>query len=138
MAHESNSEERKHKVRGRPFPKGNIRGKPKHDVLAIERPPSSDTGATIVLAGGVYALPEGTPISTLVVNSEEDKKLQKIESLEFKNGENTLTIRFSKTNNRLFRVQVFLNEETEIRPMSLSGSSSGYSFWNLLKKALKG
>lgn len=67
---------------------------------------------------------------------EESKDLELIDSLEFKNGENTLTIRFSKKHNRMFRIQVFLNDKSEIRPVTYTGASTGYAFWNLLKGAL--
>ena len=60
-----------------------------------------------------------------------------IESMDFTNGENKLSIRFSKKNNRMFRIQVFLNDESEIRPVTYNGSSTAYGFWNLLKKSLK-
>lgn len=68
---------------------------------------------------------------------EEPKDLELIDSLEFKNGENTLTIRFSKKHNRMFRIQVYLNDESEIRPVTYTGASTGYAFWKLLKGALK-
>jgi len=48
-----------------------------------------------------------------------------------------LSIRFSAVNNRRYRIQVFLNDETEVRPVTYQGSSSGYAFWKLLKGALK-
>jgi len=60
-----------------------------------------------------------------------------IESMDFTNGENKLSIRFSKKNNRMFRIQIFLNDENEIRPVTYNGSSTAYGFWNLLKKSLK-
>ena len=68
---------------------------------------------------------------------DELKPLELIESMDFKNGENTLQIRFSKKNNRMFRIQIFLNDQDEIRPVTYNGSSTAYSFWNLLKRSLK-
>lgn len=60
-----------------------------------------------------------------------------LETMDFKNGENKLSIRFSKKNNRMFRIQIFLNDEDEIRPVTYNGSSTAYGFWNLLKKSLR-
>jgi hypothetical protein len=68
---------------------------------------------------------------------EGKKDLELIESVNFKNGENTLSIRFSKRHNRMFRIQVFLNENLEIRPVTYTGANTGYTFWNLLKGAFK-
>jgi hypothetical protein len=69
---------------------------------------------------------------------EGDKAaLTLIDSLDFMLGENKLSIRFSKKHNRMFRIQVFLNESSEIRPVTYTGASTAYSFWNLLKGALK-
>jgi hypothetical protein len=60
-----------------------------------------------------------------------------IESMDFTNGENKLSIRFSKKNNRMFNIKILLNEENEIRPVTYNGSGTAYGFWNLLKKSLK-
>lgn len=76
-------------------------------------------------------------ISQNEIKKDDTKKFEIIEKIEFKNGENILSIRFSKKNNRMFRIQVFLNDEFEIRPVTYSGSSTGISFWNLLKGSLK-
>ena len=70
------------------------------------------------------------------VEPKEAKELDLIESIDFKNGENTLSIRFSKRHNRMFRIQVFLNNKNEIRPVTYTGASTGYSFWALLKGAM--
>ncbi len=65
------------------------------------------------------------------------KNSKLVEQLEFHNGKNILSIRYSERTNRMFRIQVFLNNEIEIRPMTYVGSSSGNAFWNLLKGAMK-
>lgn len=71
-------------------------------------------------------------------SKNEFKDLAKIvEIIEFKNGDNILTIRLSQTAHRMYRTQVFLNDEVEIRPVSYTGSSMAFSFWNLLKGAMK-
>jgi hypothetical protein len=37
----------------------------------------------------------------------------------------------------MFRIQVFLNDQVEIRNVTYTGAKTGYGFWNLLKGALK-
>jgi hypothetical protein len=70
-------------------------------------------------------------------DEKKDMELEPIDAIEFLNGKNKLTIRFSKRHNRMFRIQVFLNNTHEVRPVTYTGSSTGYAFWNLLKGALK-
>ena len=60
-----------------------------------------------------------------------------VESLDFFRGENKLSIRFTKKHNRMFRIQIFMNDEHEVRPVTYSGSTTGVTFWNLLKGILK-
>jgi hypothetical protein len=71
------------------------------------------------------------------VVKEEVSEGEIIDSIEFKKGSNTLKIVFKKQHNRSFRIQIFMNEETEIRPVTYTGSSTASSFWNLLKGSLK-
>lgn len=61
----------------------------------------------------------------------------KLDSIEFKNGKNTLSIRFSKKHNRMYKVQVFLNEKHEVRPTTHNGYGIAHSFWEMLKDNLK-
>ena len=159
MAHSEPSEGKKYKPRGRPFPKGNKRGKLENSVLADSRHDSGNE------RGVVAPLPEQhnqeplkpeNPLSemfTLVTNTldhnireametpieeKEDSGIYKIlETIDFKNGDNVLSIRFSAVNNRRYRIQVFLNDDTEVRPVTYQGSTSGNAFWKLLKGALK-
>lgn len=164
MAYKQHDEGKK-RPRGRPFAKGNKKGKIENEIL-------DDSGREIGVEGGVIA---SDPRSAIVepvkqeikpladetntnnenlnkilketMNSNQDeealpapdekKDLELIDCLEFKNGENTLTIRFSKKHNRMFRIQVFLNDHSEIRPVTYTGASTGYAFWNLLKGAMK-
>ena len=68
----------------------------------------------------------------------EDTNLELIDEIEFVNGNNTLKIKLRrKSNNRMFRIQIFLNEDTEVRPVTYTGSRTAYSFWDLLKGAIK-
>lgn len=168
--------EEKLKPRGKPFPKDNVRGKPKSKALV-------PSGRESSVEGGVVApepqsviveplIEESTVLNllpTLVMNTtdqilkenmespaeikdvgpgitldspkakeaEEVKDLELIESLDFINGPNKLSIRFSKKHNRMFRIQVFLNDDNEIRPVTYSGATTGMAFWKLLKGVLK-
>lgn len=159
MVHSEYSEGKKYKPRGRPFPKGNKRGKLENSVLADSRHDSSDKGGVVSLApeiGNSEPLKDQsvlTLLPSLVMNTldnnlkeametpaeeKEDASVYKIiETMDFKNGDNVLSIRFSAVNNRRYRIQVFLNDETEVRPVTYQGSTSGNAFWKLLKGALK-
>lgn len=161
MVHTESSEGKKYKPRGRPFPKGNKRGKLENGVLADSRHDSSNEGGVVSLtpeigntaplndeSGITFQLP-ALAMDTLKpllkeametpAEPKEDKEgdVKTIETMDFKNGDNTLSIRFSAVNNRRYRIQVFLNDDTEVRPVTYQGSSSGYAFWKLLKGALK-
>lgn len=173
MVHREPSKREKSKPRGRPFPKGNKRGKIKGELLDASGSEIGDEGEVIATpshsenvkennneeSDGIelrlpkkametlqatlkenMSLPQEEPgesIDIPQVVEDKTKELELIESIVFKNGENTLTIRFSKKHNRMFRIQVFLNDTSEIRPVTYTGASTGYSFWNLLKGALK-
>lgn len=168
MVHREPIEGKKLKPRGRPFRKGNKRGKLKDEVLASSGRESSLEGGVVApaLESSIvepasdeifHQLPklvietidntetnqveEIEPVEPVAEIKEEVKKelkdLETIESIDFKNGDNTLSIRFSKRHNRMYRIQVFLNNELEIRHVTYTGASTGYAFWNLLKGALK-
>ncbi len=66
-----------------------------------------------------------------------DLECEEMDCLDFKNGENLLSIKLFKKPNRVFRIQIFLNKTIEIRNVTYSGYSTAYSFWNLLKGNLK-
>lgn len=148
------------KPRGKPFPKDNIRGKPKIKAVDDSGRGSGVKGGVVekVSAGQIVNHTDGLLLQipqklmevmdrTLKENMEtpqeesketnEVKQLELIESIDFTNGPNKLTIRFSKKHNRMYRIQIFLNEENEIRPVTYSGASTGMTFWKLLKGALK-
>ena len=150
MVHSDNSSRTERKVIGRPFPKGNKRGRPKNEVLAPSGSTKCIEGGDIapapapvlsdihnVVMGIVdQAVKEAfeTPYSTIKTDNLQDET---IETIDFVRGENTLSLRFSKKHNRMFRIQIFLNGESEIRPVTYTGATTGYAFWNLLKGALK-
>ncbi len=166
MVHRKPNEGEKSKPRGKPFEKGNKRGKATRKVL-------DDSGRESSVEGGVVA-PHPLVITThrltdeikqvkqvdqnitnitpeilnesvecaeekidQIQTKEDLKDLELIDSLDFINGPNTLSIRFSKKHNRMFRIQIFLNGDNEIRPVTYAGARTGYAFWNLLKAALK-
>jgi hypothetical protein len=72
-----------------------------------------------------------------IEKAEDDKKAEIIESIDFFNGNNKVSIRLSKRHNRMFQIKIFLNDETEVRPMTYTGARTGYMCWNLLKGSLK-
>lgn len=83
---------------------------------------------------------EATLDAQLGVSSiESTKDVELIESLDFftADGKNKMSIKYSKKSNRSFRIQMFLNDDQEMRPVSYTGSSTGNTFWALLKGALR-
>ena len=175
MVHKDIIERRKDKLkpRGKPFPKGNKRGKIEDEALV-------NRGCESGVEGGIVApIPQPEPIEetpsvlhkmhTLVMDTTDKilkenmttpaeigtigpgitlnqvkaetaealKDLELIESLDFMNGPNKVSIRFSKKHNRMYRIQIFINDEHEVRPVTYSGASTGTTFWKLLKGVLK-
>ncbi len=64
--------------------------------------------------------------------------IEVIENVDFTSGKNKLSIRLTKRNdNRAYRMQVFLNDDFEIRPSTYNGCSTAKTFWSLLKGSLK-
>jgi hypothetical protein len=136
-------EKKKAKPRGKPFPKGNIRGKIDDQVLAAEGYSRSPDGG-IITSTDDWIEKESTQNALQEDKKEitsdqakDVKELVLIDSIDFMNGENKLSIRFSRRHNRMFRIQIFLNDIQEIRPMTYNGSSAATTFWNLLKGAMK-
>jgi hypothetical protein len=153
MAHKGIIERRNEKsVRGKPFEKGNKKGVA-YKILDTSRPIDNDervkkndeeieTEASEIQfklpKNGVNNLNKKIQEIMENIEEKEDKKaLELIEKLEFSNGKNTLSIRFSKRHNRMYRIQIFLNDEIEVRPVTYTGASTGCGFWKLLKGALR-
>ena len=164
MVHREHSEGSKAKPRGRPFAKGNHKGKLRNEILATSGRESS-------IEGGIIAPPlptapvepenilnqlprlvmetldsqlkecleekQAEAVAPVEVKKEPLKELELVESLDFMNGTNKLSIRFSKRHNRMYRIQVFLNDEHEIRQVTYNGVATGTTFWNLIKGLLK-
>lgn len=159
MRYKNSGDNPKKKPRGKPFPKGNLKGKIKNEIL-------DDTRLESGIDGGIVEnLPENAPsalelnidpieiaqpaneinnepIKEILEQKDDSNQVTKkpteiVESLDFMHGTNKLSIRMTKQHNRMFRVQIFLNDGDEIRPMTYTGSNTAMSFWNLLKGALK-
>jgi hypothetical protein len=148
------------KARGRPFEKGHTpKTKSSNKVLDDSGRKSGDSRGVVapeprslivepkmqdlshppepIQVAAKIIEPESTVSLQVPVTNEAEKDDQIMDKIEFTNGENKLSIRFSKKHNRMFRIQIFLNDESEIRPVTYTGASTGYAFWNLLKGALK-
>lgn len=139
MVHTDTGERKKFKPRGRPFAKGNKNGKLENGVLVDNGHLGSNEREFI---DNMKQKNNAEHIKKEVMEPKEEEKIEEaknnvIEEIDFQNGQNKLTIRFSEVFNRRFRVQVFLNGDMEIRPVTYQGSSSGHAFWKLLKGALK-
>lgn len=162
MVHKTISEGQKAKPRGRPFAKGNKRGKLENNVLASTGLESSDEGGFIdVPEEFMDAIHESLKIEQDPIDEQESvlnrlpelvmnavdrdikdvlsgsKEMELIECVDFKKGNSTLSIRFSKRHNRMYRIQIFLNDKLEIRPVTYTGSRTASAFWNLIKEAVK-
>lgn len=120
------------KPRGRPFAKGNLKGKSTgtqegdESDQEVEKQEIAQPEASSEEIG---APPEGL--------GKEDPTTKIIDSVSFLNGKNNLKIVLSQKKNRTFRIQIFLNDTQEIRPITCSGNSTALTFWNLLKGSLK-
>jgi len=156
MVHTENSERKKGKPRGRPFPPNNKRGKLKNDVLVSKGPSNGDERGDVapvlnqsivepeinekstienvdeLLANGVN---EVITENTKTENPKQSNEI--VDRIQFENGENTLDILLIKLPNRLYRIQIFLNGKTEIRPVTYTGNSAASAYWNLLRDKLK-
>jgi len=158
-------EPKKSKPRGRPFSKGYVphnkrKSNPAllddsgHEMCdergVIELPLNSSTVEHLnePEGGECYLSPE--QVDTLNQKPEEkmqplpekedeekDAALTLIESVDFIKGKNKISLRLSKRHNRLFRLQIFLNDTMEIRPVTYNGASTAYSYWNVLKEIMK-
>jgi hypothetical protein len=85
------------------------------------------------------SVPLPIPTTEIVENVpiEDSKANVLVDCLEFKSGENILKINLYKKHNRMFRIQIFLNESTEIRPSTYAGGNPALCYWKLLKNSLK-
>lgn len=140
MARRTDSEGQKLKPRGRPFAKGNKRGKLENVLLDDDGHKECDPGTSLDkekdLMVSIINSTEEKPINETNEN-EQDDGFKLVDSIEFVNGKNVLTLRLTVKQNRSFKTEVWLNNETEIRRATYLGASSGMAYWNLLKGALR-
>ncbi len=145
MVHKDIIERRadKGQPRGKPFQKGHSVRKPRSENVvdkghsgSIER----EAIAPIPPKQYVDLNPESTILmeenqqnSEVIINN--DTKI--LDTMDFYNEKNKLSIKLILSKNRTVRVQMFLNEETEIRNMTYHGIKTGMTFWNLLKGTLR-
>lgn len=104
-------------------------------------------GETVDISNLLYKpVPVPVPVPEIdnLVQSENLKNINEVskgsllvDSIQFKNGENTLSIHLVKKTNRIFCVQIFLNHDIEIRPVTYGGNYAANSFWNYLKGQIK-
>lgn len=155
MVHKFREEESVKKPRGRPFKKGNNRGKIRDEILddsrsqisserriinsiqVSEESPTPCNKNEINLSEIIRSINESNEKEKSNQVITEEKSIETVDNLDFFNENNKLSIRLSKRHNRMYRVQIFLNDSEEIRPMTYTGSNTAMSFWNLLKGALK-
>lgn len=140
-------------VRTRPFGSGQKKAADDREVLGVKRhakPPKGKTLDTKNISEESsndkmdFQLPKKSVhnfVKTISEEVEQDntcsKGLEIVEKMEFTSGRNKLTIRFCKKPNRMYRLQIFLNDELEIRPVTYNGWSLAKGYWTLLKGTLK-
>jgi hypothetical protein len=118
--------------RGRPFAKGNKKGKVEGNHMDSPRRENGDRGETI-------SAPDKSTNTERLNEPELNANCQgnePIDFIEFKNEKNSLKITLSKKQNRMYRIQIFLNDTIEIRPITYNGASTAMNFWNMLKSSL--
>jgi hypothetical protein len=123
---------KKLKPRGKPFPKGNKKGRIKQEC-SMEKMVYVDMEEK----EEEFVIIPPKFIEPLESLEKKHTTPELIDCIDFNNGKNKLSIRFSKLNNRMYRIQMFLNDELQIRPVTYNGSSTGKTFWNLLKGSMK-
>lgn len=173
MVHSDDSKRPKYKPRGRPFPKGNHKGKTGDSVLDASGRESGVGGDIVaplpnksivgqkngivaenleIKEGRLMRTDENKPVhyEQSPIPSDEEKTKEEtpetrvvgvgasetVDSLTFSNGNDTLKIVLIKKHNRMFRLQMFLNENIEIRNNTFNGASQAYNYWDLLKNSL--
>lgn len=148
MVHKDHGNGEKSKVRGRPFVKGNKRGKFTCHVLDDSGHRSGDSGGVVdphTFKGYSDQLKIEIEENQMIQEEEKSKQeedynynpVEIIECLEFMNGKNKLKIEFSKKSQRNFRVKIMLNDEKELKPISFVTKSLAYDSWDMLKRILK-
>lgn len=117
--------------------------KPKSKDVALEGSSGSDERESV--ADTQTPAPKVYDISVLNSSYEEDHPNVKvldpsyeteIDKIEFSSGDNKIQLVLKKRNSRQYKMAIFLNGKTEIRPSTYNGSTMAYTFWNLLKNSV--
>lgn len=127
---------------------------PKKTAVIEEKKPKAETVMELITDSILAAsMPAQAPLDQFAdelidnaIGKEQSRErfeiLEKIPSgdvldvLTFVNGKNTLKIKFIRTPNRVYRIQVFMNDSQEVRPSTFAGASPGWSFWKLFKRLM--
>ncbi len=136
MVHSNNGERQKCKPRGRPFPPGNKRGKPSREILDDSRHNTSSEREDVK----DREIKDSNCMEKDI--SDFEKKFNElaytlIDSLDFENGKDKISVKFLKKGNNSFRIQIFLNGKHEVRPTTYNGSRMAFAYWDLLKGTLE-
>ena len=72
-------------------------------------------------------------------NIENKKKLEYeiFDCIEFTKGNHKLKINLSHHVNRVWKLNILIDDEIEIRPSTYAGSKMAKTFWEMLKGSLK-
>lgn len=127
----------KGKPRGRPFKKVLAETTIDGDILEASRHEADNIAKNALNSLDKLLINKQDEIiqeNLILEKKEQEKKL--IETIDFFSGNNKLSISLFQCHNRMFRMQIFLNDRQEIRPVTYTGSSTSYAFWNMLKESL--
>ena len=110
------------------------RGRPKKTLLADSGRESNSQGRAM---SENYIQPIAIVANEIEVQKSDKKNNKIMEKLDFLLGENILSICLICQENKVYRLQIFMNDSTEIRNVTYPGNSSAYAYWNLLKGSMK-
>ena len=125
------NQEKKAKPRGRPFPKGNKNGKIPEETMVVN-------GLSLPPIKIDEDILDPKKYQDVKMSDIIDSEPKIVEEISFTNGKHKLSIVLRKKQNRVFRIQIFLDDNTEIKPSTYNGSSPAMGYWNLLKSSIEG
>lgn len=151
---------RRAKKEGKHIEKNDKVAKSQKSNMASARPETNDSGGTIAVnTKKPVVSSQNANLKDLDKLNESKKSVEKenkwadlekfvpeeeniapkklMDCIEFSNGKNILSLKLFKTHNRMYKIQAFLNDQIEIRPVSYNGGGSANAYWNLLKGAVK-
>jgi hypothetical protein len=126
-------------VRGRPFTKGNVKGKPTERIKGSIDDQMVVRGGDIAQSKDKSTEAEKTALKPKIDPiPEKDTAPVLVDQIIFKDDKgNEVKVCLFSTKTRHFRMQVFLNEKMELRPTTFTGNNAAMSFWELFKKNLR-